>query len=185
MPDENGTSPTDAQEATVDAAAQAAAGQEQPGAADGQPTDPVADELSKLRKELSETRREAAANRVKLKKYEDEQLTETQRLERERDEAKTRADELEQLSRDLRAQVLAAKVGVRAEAVQDLARLIDWSAIEDPTDDRQVERHIKEMVKEKPYLSQTAGVSLNGGAGRGSNGHPFDMNQWIREAAGR
>lgn len=182
MPDTDGTTQTDVQE-TTDATAQEADDLTQPGAADGTNTD--TDELAKLRKELAETRREAAANRVKLKKYEDEQLSETQRLEKERDEASQRADQLEQQSRDLRAQVLAGKVGVRPEAVQDVARLIDWSKIEDPSDDRQVERHIKEMVKEKPYLSATAGVSLHGGAGGGNNGRAFDMNQWIRDAAGR
>jgi chromosome segregation ATPase len=151
----------------------------QEGAAEADPA-----ELARLRKELKETRKEAASNRVKLKQYEDEKLTEQQKLEQERNQASARADQLEARVRDLQAEVAAAKLGVRAEAVGDVSRLIDWDQVEDASDSKQVERAVRDLIKERPYLSGRPG-GLDGGTPRGSGRKVTSMTDLIRQAAGR
>lgn len=127
-------------------------------------TDPA--DLARLRKELKDTRKEAAQNRVKLKQYEDERMSEQQRVEQQRNEAAARADQLETTVRDLQAQVAAAKFGVRPEAIHDVARLIDWDQVDDSSDSKQVERAVRDVIKERPYLSGRPG-GLDAGARSG------------------
>jgi hypothetical protein len=84
--------------------------------------------------------------------------------------------------RDLQVQVLATKVGIVDPSAA--SALLDWSKIEDPDDDKQVEKALRELVKEKTYLVPAGGGS-DGGAGNGAGGGTQDMNQMIRQAAGR
>lgn len=173
-----------AQAATDDAQAQAAdddASQDGSAAADDK-VDPR--ELAKLRSELKATRKEAAASRVKLKEFEDASLNDQQKAEQAKQAAEAKAEQLETHVRDLTAQVAASKLGVRAEAVGDIARLIDWSEIEDSSDTKQVEKAVRDLIKDRPYLSGRPG-GLDGGAQRGRGQGKFSMNDLIRSAAGR
>lgn len=184
MADDALASDDQAQAATDDAQAQAAntdASQEDAGATDDT-IDPA--EVARLRKELASVRREAAANRTKLKQYEDATLSDQQKLEQQKAAADARAEQLESTVRDLQAQVAAGKLGVRADAISDVVKLVDWEQIEDSSDPKQVEHAVRDLVKERPYLSGRPG-GLD--AGTGAHGRVEvkpSLGSFIRREAG-
>lgn len=142
--------------------------------------------------ELSKARQEAAKRRIENKKLQDRiaelEGKDKSETEKARDEAKRARDEAKTLTQDnqrLRVQVLATSVGIVKEAIQDAAVLLDWSAIEDPTDDKQLERALKALVREKPYLLGSVPGGSDGGAGGNGRTGSQDMNALLRQAAGR
>ena len=190
MPDDdtqqqNSTDHTDGQASSGSGAPQAGAQTSPGGGSDTGDDKPLSQaDAAKLRKELSDVRAEAAASRVKLKEYEDANLSATEKLTKERDEQAARADQAEQRARDLQVRVIASELGVRKDAVADVTHLLDWSAIKDATDDKQVEAAVQALVKAKPYLSARSD-GLDGGKGRNGAPQPTDANALIRQIAGR
>jgi len=138
----------------------------------------------KLRSESKALRERLKAAEQQLSERERQDLTERERLEQDRDANAKRVTALEADLRFSRVQLVAHKLGVRPEATEDVAKLLDWESIRDPDDAKQLERAVRELVKEKPHLS---GVSngADGGAGRGSESGLVDVNQLIRRAAGK
>lgn len=140
--------------------------------------------------EAQEARREAKNLRDRLKKSEEEKaaleaekLSDNEKVVKERDDLKKSNKELATRTQTLRVQVLAGKAGIiDPEAA---SALLDWKALSDPDDDAEVEAALKQLVKDKPYLAGTVGGGSDGGAGDGSGGETEDMNQLIRQRAGR
>ena len=87
-------------------------------------------------------------------------------------------------NRNLRAQVIAGNLGIAAEARSDVAVLLDWDSVDDPEDDKQLERALKALVKEKPFLLGGRD-GADGGAGGSRDRTKTDMNSLIRAGAGR
>lgn len=184
MSDDAGTAAADAQ-AAADAAAQAqaaAADDAQDGAGDASTTLSPED-ARKLRSEARSLRQRLKDAEEKANQLESAQLSDVQKLDREKTALVAERDGLQTENRNLRAQIAAAQVGIRAEAVGDAVKLLDWDEIEDPSNPKQVEKALKELVKEKPYLSGRP-EGLDGGAGR-KTGETTSMNDVIRQAAGR
>jgi hypothetical protein len=143
------------------------------------------EDVKALRKDLAAVRKEAAEYRTKLKERDDADLSTAQKLERGKATAEADRDQLATDNRNLRAEIAAAKVGVRTEALEDAVKLLDWDEIDDPTDRKQVEAALKALVKAKPYLSGRPD-GLDGGNGRqGGADTGGSMNEIIRRAAGR
>jgi hypothetical protein len=143
-----------------------------------------ASELEKVRKEAAKYRTERNAAQKRAEELEKAQLTDQEKLAKERDELKGSTSTLEKENRALRVRVLAEGVGIIRDARSDAARLLDWDSIEDPSDDSQVEKALEKMVKERPYLLGTTG-GADGGSGGSRQAGSFDMNREIRKAAGR
>ncbi len=139
-------------------------------------------EIRKLRSEAKNLRDRAKAAEAKLAERDKTDLTEKERLEKDRDEHAEKAKALEADLRFTRTQLVAGKVGVRPEALEDVAKLLDWDLIDDPDDSKALEKAVRALVKEKPHLSAVAS-GADGGA-RGSGEIAPDMNQLIRRAAG-
>lgn len=143
------------------------------------------EDARKLRSEARSLRQRLKAAEDKLTERESADLTEQQKLEREKTTLEAERDQLATDNRQLRAQIAAAKVGVRSDAVADAVKLLDWDDIDDPADGKQVEAALKTLVKDKPWLSGRAD-GLDGGNGRqGSRQAGGTMNEIIRRAAGR
>lgn len=134
----------------------------------------------KLRSEAKSLRERLKAAEDKLKERDDADLTDRQKLERDNQAAKAKVEQLEQRERELTAQLVAGKVGIRQEAVADAVKLLDWSKIDDAADEAQVEQALKQLLKDKPYLAGRSG-GLDGGRGRDSR-QPTSMNDLIRGA---
>lgn len=141
-----------------------------------------ASEAQEARREAQALRQRTKAAEEELKRLKDAQLSDQEKTAKERDEERSRADAAEKRVRDLQVQVLATKVGIVDPPAA--SALLDWSKIEDPEDDKQVEKALRDLVKEKTYLVPAGGGS-DGGAGNGTGGGTQDMNSMIRQAAGR
>jgi len=172
----------DAQAADEDAAAQAADVDAQGGAGGSESLSK--EEARKLRSEHRALRQREKALKEELDKLKEAELSTTQKLERDLAAANARTEQAEAKARNADVKLAAAKLGVRPDAVDLVVNSIDWESIEDATDGKQVERAIRELVKEKPFLSAKP-AGLDGGNGRGAGGQDGDMNQIIRRAAGR
>lgn len=163
---------------------QGGTGSAQDGGSD-EPTSITPDEARKLRAELRNVRKEAAEYRTKLKEREDADLTDRQKLERDLTTERAAREQAETLARNLHVQIEAVKLGVRADAVDLVVSAIDWTSIEDASDAKQVAKAIRDVVKDRPYLSSRP-EGLQGGSGRGTGRQgASDMNSIIRAAAGR
>lgn len=125
----------------------------------------------KLRSEANALRKRLKDAESKLTERETAELNEKQKLERDLTAATATRDQLEAEVRTLRAERIAAKIGIRADAVEMAVKALDWNAIEDPSDVKEIERALKELVKESPFLSSRPD-GLDGGRGNGkpSNG---------------
>ena len=142
-------------------------------------------------KEAQEARREAQRLRERTKKAEEElqrlkdkDLSDKEKVERERDELKSGQETLQEENRRLRVQVLLPQVGITDP---DAVKLLDWSEIEDPSDEKQVLKALKKLVEAKPYLAGNVAGGADGGAGGGGRqvAGGDDMNARIRAASGR
>ena len=116
--------------------------------------------------EARKLRKEAASLRSRLKGYEDKdaadaaaKLSETERLQQQH--AKLQADHdtavRQYQERLVRYEVekQALKAGVRPEAAEDVAKLLDWSELEFDGDGlpKNAEDVLKKLLKNKPYLT--------------------------------
>lgn len=141
------------------------------------------EDARKLRSEARSMRLRLKQAEEELKKRSDSELSDKQKLERDLNVEKAQREQLATEVRNLRVQVAAGKLGVRTEAVDRIGSMIDWHSVEDHSDARQVERAIRELLKEMPFLAREG---LDGGRGRGVGGRgEQDMNSIIRRAAGR
>jgi hypothetical protein len=143
-----------------------------------------ASELEKVRKEAAKYRTERNTAQKKADELEKAQLSDQEKLQKERDELKTSSSTLEQDNRALRVRVLAEDVGIVREARADAAQLLNWAEIEDASDDAQVKKALEDLTKDRPYLLGTSG-GADGGAGGSRQAGSGDMNKMIRSAAGR
>lgn len=142
------------------------------------------DDARKLRSESRNLRQRLKAAEQELEQRRKAEETEQQRLERELTTAAAKVEQAEARVRELEVQSAATKLGVRPEAADVVAALIDWTEV-DATDSKDVERAIRAIVKERPFLSARPD-GLDGGQGRGAGAKgETDMNTVIRRAAGR
>lgn len=142
------------------------------------------EDARKLRSESRSLRQRLKDAEAKLTEREAADLSEQQKLERDLTAASATRDQLEAENRTLRAQSLAAKVGIRADAVDLAVAALDWTEISDPTDTKEIERALKELVKDRPFLSSRPD-GLDGGRGRGQGNGGNDINDMIRAAVRR
>lgn len=143
-------------------------------------------ELDKANADAAKRRRELREAQKRVEELEAKDKTEAERLQADRDKASQERDTAVSENRMLRARVLAPTAGIAdAKAAADAATLLDWSKIEDPSDDSQVEQALVDLVKDRPYLAGNVAGGSDGGAGgsRGQGG--AGMNQLIRDAAGK
>jgi len=163
---------------------------------DGKPWDPdrAMETIKTLREELKSSK-SAAEERDELARkvaeFEKEKLSETEKLQKERDEALARAEKAEgalsssQMTTMIEA--AAAEFGAKSGRAGAVARLIDRSAVETDKDGKPT--NLKALVeaarKEAPELfdgGRPTG-SADGGARDGATGE--SMNDRIRRMAGR
>jgi hypothetical protein len=168
-----------------DAAAQQAQAANQNDAtsqADDGEGDSSADELKRTRAEAKNYRLKLRELEKKLEERETGDMSELQRAQKSAEDAQTRVSTLETENRGLRVQVAASKAGiVDPEAA---AVLLDWDDIA-AGDAKALDKALRELVKERPWLAGTArGGGADGGAGRSDNAlDSQDMNTLLRGRA--
>lgn len=150
------------------------------GADDDQGTD---DGARKARREARALRERLKAAEAELDTHRKATETETQRVTRELEGERAKTEQLETRVRELGVMVQATRLGVRPEAADVVAGLIDWTEV-DATDDADVAKAIKAILKQKPFLA-SGSEGLNGGEGRGAGGGDGTPNDLIRRLAGR
>lgn len=142
------------------------------------------------KREVQEANREAQNLRERLRAAEKErddlktaQMSDTEKITEENQTLKQTVTSKDTEIRDLRVQVLAQKVGiVDPEAA---SRLLDWDSIKRPEDGTEVEKALRKLLEDKPYLAGNHLGRGDGGAGTGQGTQTGDMNTLIRQAAGR
>lgn len=139
-----------------------------------------------LRKEAAENRKKAAAAETKLQEHENAKLSETERLQKERDEATAKAEQTEAKARQ---RVIRSEVRVVASELgfadpSDAHRFLDDDAIEldDDGEPKNVKALLEKLAKDKPYLLKTEGAKSNGVPGTPrSNGNHATRDQIVEE----
>lgn len=126
------------------------------------------EDARKLRSEAKNLRDRLKSAEEDLKRREDAELNERQRLDRDKTALEARVSQLESDLREKSVQIVAAKIGVRSDLVDAVSALVDWTDV-DSSDPKDVERAVKALLKERPSLSGK-GEGLDGGAGRGNGG---------------
>jgi hypothetical protein len=166
------------------------------------PNTPQAGDESISVEEARRLRRENAAFRTELKKFQDEKkaaddanLSELDKLKRDHAEAAAERDRLKaQLQRSETEKTLALAARKLGIVDEDAAiRLLDWDALEfDPETGKpkNAEAQLKALMQARPWLAAQPGRSAgsaDGGrqAGRNGSAGGEDMNTLIRRAAGR
>lgn len=193
MAEESAAATADAQEAesrSTTEPLEADAGAPTDGDGDENDDQVTAEQARKLRSEhksLRQRLKQAEKERDDLKRA---SMSDQDRREAEVADLRGRAGTLETEARTLRAQLAATRVGIPADLADVAAAAVDWDAIDDPSDAKQVERALRAVVKDRPSLAggdrQTwgAGEGLQGTGSR-RPGASSDMNDLIRNAAGR
>lgn len=168
-------------------------GQPDDDAGDGAPGAPVADgsgtpdpesdliprtELQKVNREAAKYRTKLREAEEKLKQIEDEGKSEFEKAQERLTALQTENQTLRSQAQHLQVTVLAGRVGITESAREDAARLLDWDAITDPTDAREIEKALKELVKDRPYLLGRVAGGADGGAGGGTQS--LSMNDLLR-----
>jgi hypothetical protein len=186
MSDQDGTgSVDDAQAAdSTGTPAPVADGGAQDGTDDATLSSLSPEDARKLRSENRSMRQRLKDAEQKLSDLETKDLTEKQRVERDLAAARAELEQADARARNAEVKLAAAKLGVRADAVDLVVSAIDWASVDDPSDSKQVERAIRDLVKDRPYLSARP-EGLDGGKGRGTGQGENDMTSLIRRAAGR
>src|SRR5690349_13660101 len=142
-----------------------------------------AEDARKLRSEARNLRsrlKDAEAERDKLRTA---QQSDTERLQEQNSSLSTKNADLVRENRNLRAQVVAGRVGIVDPELA--ANLIDW---DDADDDSALEKQFNAILKARPYLAGNVaggadGTSRGGGSGGGGN-ESEDMNTLLRRRAG-
>jgi len=146
---------------------------------------PSDDEIAKLRSEAASWRKKLRDAEAELKKHRDANKSDLERTQSEVDDLKTQLEAAEKRARKGTVLAVAGDVGIVREARSDAADLLDWSEIEDPTDEKAVEKALRNLIKEKPYLTGGVAGGADGGAGGRGGTRATSMNDVIRQAAGR
>lgn len=142
-------------------------------------------ELSKVNSEAAKYRRERNELQEKLASLESQGKTQLEQAQEKATTLESTVAKEKQTNRDLRVQIVAAKLGVVAEARGDAARLLDWDKVTDPDSETAIEVALTDLVKEKPFLLGNLPGGADGGAGRDRQQEGHSMNDLLRAAAGR
>lgn len=145
-------------------------------------------ELSEVRGEAAKRRTENATLQKRIEELEGAGKTEAEKKDTAITDLTTKTGTLEATNRALRVRVLAGQAGISdPKAAEDAASLLDWSKVDDSESETSVVKALKELVKDRPYLAGSIGGGADGGEGGGGErgSGSSDMNQLIREAAGR
>jgi hypothetical protein len=145
-----------------------------------------ASEAQRARQEAKGLRDRAKKAEEELDKLKREQMSETEQVKKDNETLTAEKEGLETEARNLRVQVLASSVGIVDPEVA--SRLLDWSKIDDPSDTKELEKELRALIKDKPYLTGTVAGGADGGAGKGGGDAPTGnagMNQLLRGMAGK
>lgn len=183
MPEDTGTG--NENEGTAEEQAQAASTAEAQAAADR--SSPEGDgkgegELARARKEAAKYRTERNEATKRLEALEAEKLSESEKLAKRVSDAEANAVTLAEENKSLRVQVLAGKAGINPDLVDTVPGLLDWESIEDEKD---LEKALKQLVKDRPALAGQTRQGVDQGEGGGEQAASSDMNTLLRRAAGR
>lgn len=161
---------------------QAGGGSTQDGGSEGGDNDQIA----KLRQEAANYRTQLRETQSKLKQFEDASKTDLEKAQGQVQDLNAKIAELEKRARKGVVLAVAGDVGIVKEARSDAADLLDWDQISDPSSEKEVEKALRNLVKEKPYLTGGVAGGADGGAGgRGNGASTSSMNDALRAAAGR
>ena len=154
-----------------------------PGGSGEEETVPVA-KFKEVQNEAKNLRKRLRDIEAKLGEKENEGKSEVEQTQTKLTETTERLMAAEKQSRELLVAVRAPKVGIVDGLVA--ARLIDFDKLEDPTDVDEVDKALKALVKEHPFLAGKVPGGADGGAGGGQGANAtLDMNAEIRRQAGR
>lgn len=137
--------------------------------------------VKQLRAEAAANRKRASEAEARLKSIDDEKLSETERLKKEADEAKSLAQQAQERTRAKlgRAEVLVAASKAKIvdpDAAYKLVR--DELEFNDEGEPTNAGALIEKLAKDKPYLVEAAGGGgsspANPGGGRGGAGAKLD-----------
>lgn len=164
-------------------------GDPDPAPQEGTPAKPDGEQddqrLKEARKEAAKYRTDLRNAQKKIEELEGASKTELEKATDAKAKSEERASTLESDNRNLRARIIGGTVGIDPAARGDAALLLDWSKIEDPTDDDQVESALRDLVKDRPYLLGNVRGGGDGGAGGTRDSSETDMNTLIRAGSGR
>lgn len=166
---------------TPDPVNQPPAGTPDPQAGDGDRGD--SETITKLRSEAAGYRTKLREAEARVKELEDAEKTDLEKAQSQVQDLNEQLTTMELRVRRSVVSAIAGDVGIVREARSDVAELLDWSKIEDPTDEKAVEKELRSLIKEKPYLTGGVAGGADGGAGGGKGSQTATMNDLIR--AGR
>lgn len=148
-------------------------------------TPPEVDErVQRANAEAAKFRTELRAAQTKIAELEGAGKTEVEKLTGSVTTLNQENTSLRDENRKLVVQVVAGRVGIAPEARADAAALLPADAVADWSDQAAVEKALRELVKNRPYLTGKTGGGGDGGEG-GTREEPGDMNAMIRAASGR
>jgi hypothetical protein len=164
----------------------AAQGDAQGGAATGDQSDGQSDELNAARKQAAAADRARRTAETKARQLEEKAAEQSGEWKTLAETEKTRADAAEaglaEATRRATRDRVAARLDFRNPGDANLAEgLSDL----DPDDERGIERKLKALLDERPYLRREGTTGQRAGVGGDANGGGADMNSLIRRAAGR
>jgi len=140
-----------------------------------------ASEAREARREAQALRKRAKAAEEELERLKSGSKSEEDKTAEERQKLEDRASKAETRARNLHVAVLARKAGIADDFVDVAAHLVDWDEIDDETSDKEVERALKALVKERPALAGgVRGRGDGGEGGREQDGTGSSMNDMIR-----
>ncbi len=133
-------------------------------------------EAAGYRTELKSTKTELENVNKRLQEIEDKDLSESEKLKRERDEAVTKATaaQTQAQQRIIRAEVKNVAVDLEFQDPSDAARFIDSEALKfdedgEPTNVREL---LEDVLKAKPYLKKAESAGGEGTKGAGPKASP-------------
>lgn len=145
-------------------------------------------------KDAAEARREAARYRTErnglqqqVQQFQQQGMTEAERLQAERDAAVERANALEAQARQasLQAAVTAEATALGFHSPTLALRLLDESdVLDDEGKPKNVKAALQAVLKDNPYLAKRSSTA-DAGEGRGKPADTRSMSALIRAAAGR
>lgn len=147
------------------------------------------DEARKLRSEAKSLRTRLKEAETKLNNYDNEKLTETQKLQKDLDTFKADSEKKDSALKTLLLQNKVSSIAkeMGARSTKSISKLIDTDALEfdlEKLDVSGVEEELKRLKKEDPDLFVSGGAD----GGKGSNsraGNALNMNDIIRGVAQR
>ncbi len=127
----------------------------------------LAADLARLTKELADTRKEAAQHRTELKKFQDAQLTDQQKLEQRATEAEAARDAYKARIASYEVRMVASKLGI---IDPELAAMAIQAQLEYESDGtpKNAEKLLRELLTAKPYLAASGGAGATTTTTRGT-----------------